>query len=472
MFLTITEFFGHFHPLVVHLPIGILLMALLLQWLSGNQKYQSFKPVVPFILLCGMISAIIACISGYLLSISDDYNEIIVSWHKWMGISVALISVLLYAKEKNIRFVKRVKFLSVGLFILIMVTGHFGGLLTHGSDYLTGPLMDIFGNEKTANTVIKPVADVQEAMAYTDVIQPILQTKCYSCHGRNKQKGGIRMDDSLKLMKGGKDGIIIHPHNADESEMIKRLLLPVDNDDHMPPKEKPQPSESQISLLHWWIASGADFTKKVKELNQPEKLKPILLALQEVPVIENKLSFVPVLPVEKADVSIFEKLKDRGIIVLPVGKGSNYLSANFITDTLVTDEDLELLLSLKKQLIWLKMGFTDLSDEQMAKIVKLNNLTRLSMEHTAVTDKGIQQLKSVKQLQYLNVVGTRVTAKSILQLKDLKGLRSIYVYQTKIDKADWLALKNALPETKIDSGGYTVPILATDTTVVKVAKKD
>src|SRR5687767_11516797 len=176
-------------------------MALLLQWLSGNQKYQSFKPVIPFLLLCGMIAAIIAAITGYLLSISDDYNETIVGWHKWMGISVALISVLLYAKEKNVAYVKKVKFLPVGLFILIMVTGHLGGLLTHGSDYLTGPLMDIFGNEKTANTFIKPVANVQQAVAYTEVIKPILQTRCYSCHGPNKQKGGLRMDDSLKLLK-------------------------------------------------------------------------------------------------------------------------------------------------------------------------------------------------------------------------------------------------------------------------------
>ena len=103
----------------------------------------------------------------------------------------------------------------------------------------------------------------------------------------------------------------------------------------------------------------------------------------------------------------------------------------------------------------------------MAKIGQLHNLRRLSMEHTPVTDKGIQQLKLSKQLQSLNVVATSVTAKGLLELKDLKELRSIYVYQTKIDKADWESLKNALPGTKIDSGGYTVPMFAADTTVLK-----
>lgn len=419
-----------------------------------------------------MISAIVACISGYLLSISDDYNEAIVGWHKWMGISVALVSVLWYLQERNFRFVKSLKFLSVGLFILIMITGHLGGVLTHGSDYLTGPLANIFSDDQTSRAVFIPVADVQEAVAYTDLVQPLLQTKCYSCHGRNKQKGGLRMDDTLKLMEGGEDGIVIHPRDAEESEMIRRLLLPVDNDDHMPPREKGQLTEHHIALLHWWIDNGADFNKKVKDLEQPEKIKPVLLSFQEAPEIENTLSFVPEAPVEKADQKIFDKLNERGIMVLPVGKESNYVSVNFYTDTLITNEDMELLLSLKKQLIWLKMGFTDLKDEHMANLAQLTNLTKLSMEHTPVSDQGIEQLKSCSQLQYLNVVGTHITAKGILALKSLPKLRFLYVYQTGIDKADWPALESALPGTKLDSGGYQVPTLESDTTEVKFVKKD
>jgi len=251
MLLTITEFLGHFHPLLVHLPIGILLVALLLQLLARKEKYKAIQVAIPIVLLFGAISALVSCITGYLLSISDDYDKTLVSWHMWMGIATALVSLMLYAKEKNSQFVISKSLLTIGLFILIMITGHLGGSLTHGSDYLTKPLKNIFSDDTLSSAVIKPIANVQEAMAYGEVVKPILETKCYGCHNSNKQKGGLRMDDSLKLMKGGKDGIVIKPGNADASEMIKRLLLPVDNDDHMPPKEKPQPSESQIALLHW-----------------------------------------------------------------------------------------------------------------------------------------------------------------------------------------------------------------------------
>ncbi len=471
MLLSITEFFGHFHPLLVHLPIGILPMALLLQWLSRKEKYKSFRQAVPIVLLCGVIAALASCITGYLLSISDDYDKTLVSWHMWMGIGVTLTSLVLYAKEMNPQFAINKKILSVGVLILIMITGHLGGSLTHGSDYLTKPLADVFGSDSIPNTTIKPVPNAQEALAYNDVIQPILQTKCYNCHGPNKQKGKLRMDDVAMLMKGGKDGKVIEPGNADGSEMIRRLLLPVDDEDHMPPKEKSQPSESQIALLHWWITNNADFTKKVKDLTQTDKIKPVLLALQKAPEVKNTVTGIPATTVEKADDKIIEQLKQKGVMVLPVAPNSNYLTANFVTDPLVDNEDLRLLLTLKKQLIWLKLGYTNISDSAMAAIAQLNSLTRLGLQHTTISDKGVHQLQALQNLQYLNLVGTRVTAQGVLQLKGLKALHSLYLYQTNVNKADWAALQNTFPKTQIDSGGYSVAMLATDTTEVKAKKE-
>src|SRR6478735_6806603 len=232
------EFLGHFHPLLVHLPVGILLMGLLLQWLSRKKKYEVFRQAVPVTLLAGAITGLLSCITGYLLSISDDYDESLVSWHMWMGIATTLVAFILYAREKNDQFKINKTLLSVALLILVALTGHLGGSLTHGSDYLTKPLGNIFNGDTALSATIKPIANVQEAQAYTDVIKPIFETKCYSCHGANKQKGKLRMDDSVKLMKGGKDGIVIEPGKADASEIIKRLTLPPDDDDHMPPKEK------------------------------------------------------------------------------------------------------------------------------------------------------------------------------------------------------------------------------------------
>jgi Leucine-rich repeat (LRR) protein/uncharacterized membrane protein len=464
---SLNQFIGHFHPVLVHLPIGILLVGLLLQWLSERENYKGLKPSVHLIFFCGAVTATISALTGYLLSITDDYDATLVNWHMWMGIGVVIVSFVLYAKEKNLRAPLPKKILSALLLILILITGHLGGSLTHGSDYLTGPMGQIISSDSTSNASIKPITDVQDARVYSDVIAPILQTKCYSCHGASKQKGGLRMDDSVSLMKGGKDGKVISPGHADDSEMIRRLLLPVDDEDHMPPKEKPQPTESQIALLHWWITEGASFSKKVNELQQEERIKPILLALQQVPVGERESIDIPETAVAPADEKVIEQLTQMGIVVMPISRNSNYLSANFVTDTLLTGEELQLLGSLKKQLLWLKMGYTNASNAHMAVIEQFDNLTRLSLEHTDITDEGLKRLTSLTNLRYLNLVGTQVTAQGVMALSDLKSLQSLYLYQTKITEADWATLKSAFPKTRIERGGYDVPTSVEDTTVVK-----
>ena len=229
------------------------------------------------------------------------------------------------------------------MFVLIFATGHFGGSLTHGSDYLSSALSD----DTDSVTVQKIIPNIQEANVYGDVVQPLLQSKCYGCHGPKKHKGDFRMDSPEYLMKGGKEGETIVAGKAEESEMIKRLLLAREAEHHMPPKEKPQLNERQIALLHWWIEEGADFTKKIKDLPQPEKIKPVLLSMQGKPK-EKALSTVPSIAVERADEKAITILRDRGVVVIPVAQNSNYLQANFITTTNTFDDDIKLLLPIKK----------------------------------------------------------------------------------------------------------------------------
>jgi len=217
MLLTITDFIAHFHPVLVHLPIGILLIAALFQLISRKEKFQSLSVAVGIALFWGMISAIVSCISGFLLSRSDDYDESLISKHQWFGISVAVTSIIAYyLSQKNSTYTKWVMALMT---LLIIITGHLGGSITHGSDYLTKSFSS--SNESNSETKRKPIPDVQQAMVYADVIKPILETRCYGCHGPNKQKGKLRLDEPDFILKGGKDGKIIVAGKADESNLIE-----------------------------------------------------------------------------------------------------------------------------------------------------------------------------------------------------------------------------------------------------------
>jgi mono/diheme cytochrome c family protein len=385
----------------------------------------------------------------------------------WMGIGVAAISILLYAKINNGQFDSWQRILSVALLFLILITGHLGGSLTHGSDYLTE------GWSASPDSIIIPqkkIANIQEANVYADVVQPMLQTRCYGCHGEKKQKSKLRLDAPQWILKGGKDGAIINDPGK-ESKLMKRLLLPRDHDDHMPPKQKPQLDEGEIALIHWWVDQGADFNKKVKELKQPEIIKSYLIALQsDHPEEKKAIPNIPLDPVEKADEKALKPLTDKGAIIIPVSQNSNYLMANFVSAIHITDKNLALLLSVKKQLVWLKLNNTGIGDSTLSVIGQFNNLTELQLNNTKITDKGLALLKNLDKLQSLRLVGTKVTGQGVLQLQKLKGLQSIYLYQTEVHKNDWGLLKKAFPKTAIDTGGYVVPLLVTDTTIVKAPK--
>ncbi len=158
------QFIGHLHPVLVHLPIGILLLACLFIWQSRKDKYENLQPVINTILFWGMISAIFSCITGYLLSQSGEYDSELGSWHQWMGISVAAISTLIYFSRKKPSLARWQWLLGAVLLFLLFVTGHLGGSLTHGSDYLTRPLASIFGEDTIATIIRKPLPDVQEAV--------------------------------------------------------------------------------------------------------------------------------------------------------------------------------------------------------------------------------------------------------------------------------------------------------------------
>jgi len=308
--------------------------------------------------------------------------------------------------------------------------------------------------------------------AFSPIIQPILSAKCYNCHGPNRQKGKLRMDQAALLMQGGKNGPVIAPGKTEESEMIKRVVLPLEDEHHMLPKGKPQLTEHERALLSWWVGTGASFTSKVKELPQTPAIGPILVSLQGGAVQEPgvEISDWPAEPVDPADEKSLAALRARGAVVLPVAGNSHYIEVNFINNASVTDRDLQLLLPLRHQLVALKLGHTAITDTALQTIASCRQIIRLQLDHTPITDKGLYSLTALSRLKYINLVGTAVTAAGVEQLKGLQALKTVYLYQTKVDKRQWPALQTAFKGGRLDSGGYVVPILPGDTQIVRTPR--
>ncbi len=474
-----TAFFGSFHPLIVHLPIGILLMALLFELMSGFQQFRQLESAVAPLFLFAAISAIAACITGFWLSASGEYDATILNRHKWVGIWTALVtSVAWVLKKDNIRFAGwRLVYKSFCILLLVLITfaGHLGGTLTHGSGFLTKNLPEPVKSSlgiKSNSLIETPVEDVQEAKLYGDLVARVLQKKCIGCHGPEKQKGRLRLDAQEYILKGGKDGVVIKAGNVLNSELMKRLLLPLDNEDHMPPKEKQQLTTEELALLHFWISSGADFTKAVKDFSQNDSVKAMLLTFQaDQQKTEKGDLLLPQIPVEAAASTLLDSIRQLQIIIQKIDPKSNYLTANFINSAGSADSSLRLLTAISKQLLVLNLTNKILEDSSMHYLSELNQLRRLNLKGTNLTDTLIEKLNSLKNLEYLNLVGTSVSVSGLEKLTELKSLKSVFLYQTLVVSTDYEKITGLFPKAVVDTGGYLVPTLQSDTTIFKAPKK-
>ncbi len=248
----IVLFFGHLHPLLVHLPIGLVLLLATLEVLAGYPRFKQANVNAGLILALAVPAAAVTVVCGLLLSQAGGYQDKLLQWHKWTGMGTALfcaVAGLLHRLDLK-RAYRWCLFSNVALLI---VAGHFGGSLTHGSDYFVRYAPARFRSWLTGPTKALPPptnhVEVAQLPAFSGAIQPVLQQNCVSCHGPDKSKGGLRLDSFAGLTKGGKSGAAIMAGKSAESDLIKRMRLPNTDDDHMPPNGKPQPSSDDIALL-------------------------------------------------------------------------------------------------------------------------------------------------------------------------------------------------------------------------------
>ena len=391
------QLIGRLHPLLVHLPIGMLMIGLLLFWRSKWQR-DTLDRATPFVFLMAFVTAAFSCISGYLLSTSSDEYGTLVTDHRNAAIVLTLISgafwwLLSRQAQPMLQLI-----MSLLIAALLIITGHQGGTLTHGESFL-------WREGETADAGIPVIKDIDQAVVYSDIIAPILSQKCVSCHGPNKQKGKLRLDGQEWILKGGKSGASITAGNMDASEIIKRIVLPPDDEDHMPPKEKGQLSTHQVALIKWWVQKGASFSATVKALTPDANIQPALQSLTQTG--GNKSVAPSALPeVTPAPDKEMAYLQSKGVIVIPIAQGSHLLNVNFINCTLITDSILTALKTIAPQIYWLKAEGPLVKDELVKAIEGATHLKKLSLAGSGITQQSQEVLRKLLQMQQVNLYQT------------------------------------------------------------------
>lgn len=438
--------FGRLHPLLVHLPVGILLLAALFDGLSRLPRWLQLAPAVGLMYRIGAAAALLSCLSGWVLADSGEYEALTLLWHRWLGIATTAASLAACTLPRRGWWGA----LSV---VLLSLTGHLGGSLTHGPDYLFPQ-----SNTPPDLSSIQP-----HSLAYAELVAPILQSRCTTCHGPSKQKGGLRLDTPEWITKGGKNGPVLIAGDASKSRLLQRCLLPLNDEEHMPPKQKSQPDALELKLIEWWINAGADVQKSMLALNAPEDL---MRAIQQ----NNGTVRAPALTDENpspAPAHVVAQLQACGLSLKPLAKGSNYLQVGFYNCPQPPDSIFAMLEQLTPQLYSLQLSGCQIPGSAWQRLGKMKNIRFLHLTHTNITNENLAPLSDLTALQKLNLSHTSVSAEGLLAVQGWPGLRQLYLYQTPAARGDWSALQTRFHLAKLDSGGYSLPFLPEDTLRLK-----
>ncbi len=428
------EFMGRMHPLILHFPIVLLLLLALILWnpklsLLDNPQFSKSLFLVTLVLtgLTVMAGLFLAAEEGY---VQDEFFL-----HQWTGIGLFWIATLwfvFWVKQKH----PIAKSFSVITVILIIVTGHLGASMTHGDDFLLAP----FRKESRLKKV-----DLEEAISYNHIIKPILENKCISCHKASKQKGDLRLDAESYILAGGKNGPVIDADNPELSAIIERILLPLEDEEHMPPKGKVQLNAEETELIMAWIEESAHFDKKL--VNYPEESRFFQL-VKNIFAEEQNLNYQFPFASQKT----IEKLNNDYRVIQALYPNSPAIQTAFFGRNNFKSEHIDELNEIKTQLVGLNLANMPLKDDDIRKLSDFIHLEKINLNETGITGEYLNELKVLEHLKSLSLIGNPLDVEHLEKIGQLVQLEHLFIWNTGLNKNAVSKLQALLPETVIEIG--------------------
>lgn len=464
----IVRFIGHFHPVLLHLPIGVFAL-ILFQELGAifGKRGGRAKETPLFPLFFGAASAVVAVIAGFLLYHGEVQfrGNALADRHLWGGLvfAVAAVVTLIFkawtlALNGNPAFYRLLLFVSVGV---MGFASHDGASITHGEDYLTEyapePIRNLLGTGQPKEVpAVAPAKVAGESSVYADIVAPILERRCVQCHKEGKAKGKFRMDSYEFLVKGGKEGPGLEPGNSAKSNILIRMDLPVKDEDHMPPEGKPDIEDPEVAVIRWWIDNGAEPKKALAEFDVPAPIKEAIAKLASRAPEQAAASAAPARfagPDEALKSSVaaisrqfpgalsFESQQSALLTFTAVSLRGNFDDAGF-----------KALAPVLPHLVTVDLSATKITDQAVARLLSAKNLRLVRLAETGVTDASIDTLLQIPSLESINLYGTKVTDAGVGKLSAMPNLKRLYLWQTAVTPAAIKALKEKLPGCEIITG--------------------
>jgi len=271
-------FLGRFHVLVLHLPIGMIVALFVLEYLSRKERWRYLEAASPYLWGATAISALVTVLLGFMHFAEGSFTGASGDQHRFFGTITAVIATgVAFLRVSSFASTYKPLFFpaSLVLLVLVSITGHYGGNLTHGStflvEYAPQPIRSLAGLAPR-----RTITSVSAADPFADVVGPMFQERCAGCHNEDKSESDLVLTSYAGVMRGGESGRVIVAGNTDLSELLRRISLPHDDDEFMPAEGKTPLTDQQVAIIRWWIAAGAPNGGTVGALQVPDDMRATL----------------------------------------------------------------------------------------------------------------------------------------------------------------------------------------------------
>ena len=421
---------GRTHPMLLHLPIGLLVLALIVFIFRRRFEERIAEAMLGINLHLAAICALLSALAGIALSTEPGYaTSEVLARHLNLGVALSVCTALLAGLHHRLGQENNwFKGTAAVVTVLLFMTGHTGSTLTHGEDFLTEP----FKQETTPQ-----LSD--SATFFQAGIYPILERKCVSCHNTDKRKGGLVMTSAVDLLKGGEHGAVWIPGDTDSSAMLVSIRLPLEHDDHMPPKGKPQLTREEAELLTLFIRRGADMKLAFKEVAVDDSL---FLLAESVNRSARPATRVAGHDFDPTPADLLQKLNVPGRSVSPLSLDDHALRASFFLPGGFRNELIRSLEPVAESLVELNLSGMPIDEESIKLIGSFKSLEKLWLNQTPVQDAWLPHLEDLSDLKMISLSATAISADGLRRAAAIPGIREVFFWATPAAKEDIGKLRN------------------------------
>lgn len=458
---TLLRVFGRTHPILVHFPIALVLVAAMIETARAIARRPGPARTSINMLGIGVLAAGLAVWSGWLNGDHENHSSVAdtMELHRWVGIGGGVAAFLAFllglagARSRRVLMVFRAVLL-ISAFA-IGFAGHLGGSMVYGKGYLLAPFsMSSPSADRGAPVVRAPAADagatqgsllsgpeirkpVQPRIEVGSVsferdILPIFEARCIECHGESKSRASLRLDTLGHAMQA--EPWVLSIDDPDQSDLLMRVRMNAKDEGAMPPKGERLGAE-EVAVIESWIRSlsvdAIDGAETVPEEMQngfegsdgvgaepgPSWTDEQAAAITELRARGARIEPISVSSAElDVDLSRMEPPCDSTVLrkLAPLLGRVERLN---LSEGKVRDADIDWLMSATA-IRWLNLDRTSVGDGCAASLAEMPALGVVILTSTQLSDTGVRELARSRSIERVYGADSRVTEAGALSVSE------------------------------------------------------